>query len=155
MPKKVDQLVRQIARANPSYSEAQAWATAWSVYCKHAKPGSQHCRRPRSGYLRGSSAGFVAPPSVARAAKEGLALRSMLPMSRQCCTPSGLLTAKLLSERKPMPLERVRKMAAYFDRHEVDKSGRGWGRDSKGWQAWLLWGGDAGRRWARSIAARR
>ena len=39
-------------------------------------------------------------------------------------------------------------MAAYFDRHEVDKEGEGWGIDSKGFQAWLLWGGDAGRAWA-------
>lgn len=154
MPSKVDALVKKIRSANPSYSDAQAWATAWSVYCKHVKPGDSSCKRPRSGYLKGSNPGFVAPESVARAAREGLKLRAILPPSRQCCTPSGLLTAKLLSERKPMPLARVLKMAAYFDRHDVDKTGRGWGIDSKGWQAWLLWGGDEGRRWARRIAGR-
>lgn len=154
MPRKVEQLVKRISDANPSYSEAQAWATAWSVYCKHVKPGDPSCRRKPSEYLRGQNPGIVPPESVAKAARAGLRLRAMLPPSRQCCTPSGLLTAKLLSERKPMPLERVRKMASYFDRHEVDQQGRGWGVDSKGWQAWLLWGGDEGRRWARRVAGR-
>lgn len=45
-------------------------------------------------------------------------------------------------------------MKAYFDRHQVDKRGRGWGVDSKGWQAWLLWGGDPGYRWAKEIVSR-
>lgn len=39
-------------------------------------------------------------------------------------------------------------MVSFFARHEVDKQGAGWGVDSKGYQAWLLWGGDAGRAWA-------
>jgi hypothetical protein len=39
-------------------------------------------------------------------------------------------------------------MKAYFDRHEKDSKAKGWGINSKGWQAWLLWGGDAGREWA-------
>ena len=42
-------------------------------------------------------------------------------------------------------------MKAYFDRHEIDKQGEGWGVDSKGYQAWLLWGGDPGRAWAKRI----
>jgi photosystem II stability/assembly factor-like uncharacterized protein len=40
-------------------------------------------------------------------------------------------------------------MYSFFARHEVDKQGEGWGVDSKGYQAWLLWGGDPGRAWAR------
>lgn len=31
------------------------------------------------------------------------------------------------------------------------KQGEGWGVDSKGYQAWLLWGGDPGRAWADRI----
>jgi hypothetical protein len=42
-------------------------------------------------------------------------------------------------------------MNSYFARHEVDKKGEGWGVDSAGYIAWLLWGGDAGRSWARGI----
>jgi hypothetical protein len=42
-------------------------------------------------------------------------------------------------------------MVSFFARHEVDKSGEGWGIDSKGYQAWLLWGGNPGRAWAKRI----
>ena len=45
-------------------------------------------------------------------------------------------------------------MVSYFARHEVDKKGEGWGVDSAGYIAWLLWGGDAGKSWANSIAKR-
>ena len=45
----------------------------------------------------------------------------------------------------------LKRMRAYFDRHAIDANGPGWGDDSKGWQAWLLWGGDAGRRWASGL----
>lgn len=45
-------------------------------------------------------------------------------------------------------------MFSFFARHEVDKQGEGWGVDSKGYQAWLLWGGDPGRAWARRILGR-
>jgi len=42
-------------------------------------------------------------------------------------------------------------MVSFFARHEVDKQGEGWGVDSKGYQAWLLWGGEPGRAWAKQI----
>jgi hypothetical protein len=42
-------------------------------------------------------------------------------------------------------------MTSYFARHEVDKKGEGWGVDSAGYIAWLLWGGDAGWSWAKRI----
>lgn len=32
-PKKVDDLMKDVKKKNPSYSDSQAWATAWSVYC--------------------------------------------------------------------------------------------------------------------------
>jgi hypothetical protein len=45
-------------------------------------------------------------------------------------------------------------MVSYFARHEVDKQGEGWGEDSKGYQAWLMWGGDPGWSWARGVVKR-
>jgi hypothetical protein len=47
-------------------------------------------------------------------------------------------------------------MKAYFDRHEVDKQGKGWspgedGYPSNGRIAWALWGGDPGWSWAKNI----
>ncbi len=52
MPAKVDELFEEISKKNPEYSDAQAWATAWSVYCKYVNPGSDHCHLPPSEYLK-------------------------------------------------------------------------------------------------------
>jgi hypothetical protein len=91
---------------------------------------------------------FVPPVAVAREAKRGLTLRRSQPPSRRCCTQVGLRRAAQLKNRQPVSLDTVKRMKAYFDRHEKDKNAKGWGINSKGWQAWLLWGGDAGREWA-------
>jgi hypothetical protein len=50
-PKKVDELYKEVKKGNPSYSESQAWATAWSIYCKNVDPDSKHCHK--STYLEG------------------------------------------------------------------------------------------------------
>lgn len=89
------------------------------------------------------------PPSdVAAAARRGLELRESQPPSNRAGTPVGLARARDLANRRRVSIDVIRRMISYFARHEVDKQGEGWGRDSKGYQAWLLWGGDPGRRWA-------
>jgi len=45
----------------------------------------------------------------------------------------------------------IKRMAAFFSRHEKNKSG---GEDDAGFISHKLWGGDAGERWARSIIVR-
>jgi hypothetical protein len=57
-----------------------------------------------------------------------------------------------LSNGKSISADTIQRMVSYFARHEVDKKGEGWGKDSAGYIAWLLWGGDAGRSWANKIA---
>lgn len=45
----------------------------------------------------------------------------------------------------------VRRMDAYFDRHDKDQNARNFGNDkdpSRGYMAWLNWGGDSGEAWA-------
>lgn len=42
----------------------------------------------------------------------------------------------------------AKRMVSYFARHEADKEGKNCGYNSKGFQAWLCWGGDSGRKWA-------
>ena len=91
------------------------------------------------------------PASVAAAARRGLALRAKQPPSNRAGTPVGIRRATQLANRQPVSLATAKRMKAYFDRHEVDKQGEGWGVDSKGYQAWLLWGGDPGRAWAQRI----
>jgi hypothetical protein len=74
-------------------------------------------------------------------------------------TPVGLNTARTLSKGGQIGLAKVRHIAKYFPRHEVDKKGKGWepGEDnfpSNGRIAWALWGGDAAWRWAQAIVER-
>lgn len=52
MPSPVDKYFKQIKKDNPSYSDEQAWATAWSVFCKYKNPGSPSCHKPTEEYLK-------------------------------------------------------------------------------------------------------
>lgn len=91
---------------------------------------------------------FIPPKAVANNARRGLALRRSLPKSKRCCTKVGIRRAVQLSNRQPVSVDTLERMVSYFQRHYVDKVGQGWGVDSKGYQAWLMWGGDAGWAWA-------
>ena len=93
----------------------------------------------------------IPPAAVADAARRALDLRASLPPSRRAMTPTGLARARDLANRRPLSLDTIRRMSSYFARHAVDKDGEGWGVDSKGYQAWLGWGGDPGRAWADRI----
>ena len=74
-------------------------------------------------------------------------------------TPVGLNTARTLAKGGQIGIKKIRHIAKYFPRHEVDKQGEGWepGEDnfpSNGRIAWALWGGDAAWRWSRAIVER-
>jgi hypothetical protein len=69
-------------------------------------------------------------------------------------TAVGLARARDIQNKKALSPEIVRRMKAYFDRHEVDKQGATWDQQGKGWQAWMGWGGDEGRTWANAIVER-
>lgn len=91
------------------------------------------------------------PAAVANAAAAGLRLRASMPPSRRGGTAVGIARARDLAHRRPVSDSTIARMRSYFARHAVDASAPGWGVDSKGWQAWLLWGGDAGRAWSNRI----
>ena len=93
--------------------------------------------------------GFVPPQAVRNNAKRGLELREK---HGRGGTSVGVARARDLSNGKAISLSTIKRMVSYFARHEVDKKGEGWGVDSAGYIAWLLWGGDAGRSWANRIA---
>ena len=92
--------------------------------------------------------GCVPPHEARNNAKRGLELR---PKYNRGGTEVGVARARDLSNGKALSLETLNRMNSYFARHEVDKQGEGWGKDSAGYIAWLLWGGDAGRAWAKRI----
>jgi len=94
---------------------------------------------------------FTPPPSVASAARRGLGLRAEQPPSNRGGTAVGVSRARDLANRRPVSLSTLKRMVSFFARQEVNKSGEGWGKDSKGYQAWLLWGGNPGRAWAKRI----
>jgi len=101
-----------------------------------------------------SADGFVPPKGVQENAKRGLELREEF---KRGGTMVGVARARDLSNGKSLPLETINRMVSYFARHEVDKKGKDWGNasnPSRGYIAWLLWGGDAGKTWADSISQR-
>ena len=96
------------------------------------------------------SDGFAPPQEVRNNAKRGLELREK---HGRGGTEVGVARARDLSNGKALSLDTLKRMNSYFARHEVDKKGEGWGVDSAGYIAWLLWGGDAGRAWAKRITS--
>lgn len=93
-------------------------------------------------------AGFVPPAAVRSNAKRGLELRAKY---NRGGTEVGVARARDLSNGAALSLDTLKRMNSFFARHEVDKQGEGWGKDSAGYIAWLLWGGDAGWSWAKRI----
>jgi capsid protein len=97
---------------------------------------------------------YVPTKEMASNAKRALEVRATKPPSQRGMTAVGLARARDLQNRKPLSEDTVRRMKAYFDRHEIDKKGEGWSQQGKGWQAWMGWGGDAGQTWANAIVER-
>jgi hypothetical protein len=100
---------------------------------------------------------FVPPKSVQAAAKKGLKLRAFnvkeRGLSRPGGTKIGVARARQLARGNAIWPRSVKRMHAYFSRHRKDKQAKGFGstkKPSPGYVAWLLWGGDAGQRWAAS-----
>ena len=105
------------------------------------------------GVIASSGRKYTIPSGVQSEAKKALEWRKK---HKRGGTPVGLNSARTLAKGGQIGLEKVRHIAKYFPRHEVDKKGKGWspkedGFPSNGRIAWALWGGDAGQRWASAI----
>ena len=99
---------------------------------------------------------YTIPKSVQKEAQRALEWRKE---EKRGGTPVGLNTARTLARGGQIGIRKVRHIAKYFPRHEVDKKGKGYkpGQDgfpSNGRIAWALWGGDAAERWASAIVER-
>jgi len=94
---------------------------------------------------------FTPPQGAREAAKRALEVRADKPSSQKGMTPVGIARARDLMNGKALSPDTVKRMLAYFTRHEIDKKGSTWNIQGKGWQAWQGWGGDAGFAWARKI----
>jgi phage I-like protein len=94
---------------------------------------------------------FTPPKGAQEAAKRALDNRAKKPSSQRGMTPIGIARARDLINAKQLSPDTVRRMLAYFTRHEVDKQGSTWAVYGKGRQAWDGWGGDAGYTWAKKV----
>lgn len=106
---------------------------------------------------------FKPPSGVAQAAAKGLEYRRKAGgeggLSRKEASKegigSGVQRAANLKNRDNISPEVINQMVSFFARHEKNKSiseeNRGTPWNDKGYVAWLLWGGDAGQRWANKI----
>lgn len=74
-------------------------------------------------------------------------------------TEVGVARARDISNMRNLSFDTIQRMNSYFSRHEVDKEAEGFdvgeqGYPSAGRIAWQLWGGDAGRDFAKRIVDR-
>lgn len=128
-----------------------AVANAWVVR-EYKKRGGGYRKETSKMILKED--GFVPPKGAQENARRGLELREEF---KRGGTMVGVARARDLSNGASLPLKTINRMVSYFARHEVDKKGKDWGNTSNpsaGYIAWLLWGGDAGKTWADSIAER-
>ena len=94
---------------------------------------------------------FKPPQGAQDSARRALQVRADKPTSQRGMTPVGIARARDLSNGQTLSPDTVKRMLAYFTRHEIDKKGSTWNTQGKGWQAWNGWGGDAGYSWARKV----
>ena len=94
---------------------------------------------------------FKPPQGAQKAAERALRRRAQKPQSQRGMTPVGIARARDLINGVTLSPQTVRRMLAYFTRHEVDKQGSTWDEYGKGRQAWDGWGGDAGYTWAKKV----
>jgi hypothetical protein len=99
---------------------------------------------------------YTVPKAVQAEAKRALEWRKK---EKRGGTPVGLNTARTLAKGGQIGIQKVRHIAKYFPRHQVDKKGKGYepgepNYPSNGRIAWALWGGDAAERWASAIVDR-
>jgi len=122
-----------LPKGHPQKSEAKSEAVALAVPKKY------------------SHISFKPPEGAKTAAARALKKRAEKPPSQRGMTPVGLARARDLANGRELSPETVRRMLAYFTRHEVDKKGSTWDEYGKGRQAWDGWGGDAGFSFARKV----
>ena len=93
---------------------------------------------------------FKPTKAMADEAAKGLAYRREFGRGG---TEVGVARARDIKNRVNLSPRTVKRMKAFFDRHQVDRQAEDWGNEhnpSAGYVAHLLWGGDAGYSWARA-----
>lgn len=95
----------------------------------------------------------VPPADVADAAERGLRW-AREGFGGQGLTRVGLARGNALAKRQNLSQDTINRMRSFFARHGVNRAENYELRDGEPtpWRvAWDLWGGDAGRRWVRTL----
>jgi capsid protein len=155
------------AAAGDAVGKAAADAQAASVMPQTGGPESVGGQAPGEEIVPGNAfddsklitinletGSYIPTNAMADNARRALDVREKKPASQRGMTSVGIARARDLINKRPMSEDTVRRMKAFFDRHEVDKQGETWDEQGKGWQAWNGWGGDAGYSWATAIVER-
>jgi capsid protein len=155
------------AAAGDAVGKAAADAQAASVMPQTGGPESVGGQAPGEEIVPGNAfddsnlitinletGSYIPTNAMAENARRALDVREKKPASQRGMTSVGIARARDLINKRPMSEDTVRRMKAFFDRHEVDKQGETWDEQGKGWQAWMGWGGDEGYSWATAIVER-
>ena len=100
---------------------------------------------------------FLPPKGVQEKAAIGLRMRESQPPSNRGGTEVGVARARDLANGRRVSEDTVQRMASFFARHEVDLDSPQNSDPShpdypgRGIQAWNLWGGDEGKRFADKV----
>jgi hypothetical protein len=101
--------------------------------------------------------GFVPPEGVRSAARRGLELRRKhkrggldTKQAKKAGVGSGVQRASDLASGDALSIETVKRMKNFFSRHSKYKEHHS-DKTSAAYISWLLWGGNAGQRWAESV----
>jgi len=132
-------------------------------FMRKRRPGDEEDETGKTAKSVYEGIDFKPPVSVANAAAKGLEYRRKQ-SDKAGLTPaeaakegigSGVQRAVNLKNRDTLSPATIRQMNRFFSRHEKNKAidskfkNEPW-RD-KGYDAWLLWGGDPGKSWVKKI----
>ena len=163
---KFSRLGRMLVEAGDSVSPTVQVSTD-ALMKRGLKPLSKTPSGASSDETVGGRGGYPVPKQVQAAAKKGLDLRKKREALQNAGkigaaeslggTDIGVSRAVQLADGGNVSLSSVKRMAAYFSRHAVDKQAEGFGDDSEpsaGYVAWLLWGGDPAEAWTKRVLAK-
>ena len=108
-------------------------------------------RRSASEVIEERGVSLVPSEGMAASARRGLKLHED-GRSGDGLKPETVSRAKRIAACDELTPEHVREMRAWFARHKVDRR-PGWdaaGKETPGFVAWELWGGNAGQEWSES-----
>lgn len=99
---------------------------------------------------------YKAPKNVADEAQRALDAKAEYGDKVKGGTSVGWTRARQLANQENISLETVKRMKAFFDRHEKNKKidnpkHKDFPWADAGYTAWIIWGGDVGRKWAEKI----